>query len=120
MTAVPQENGLLYYFLSVVNCTTLTVASGSPLRMNRCGNHFGSKCSFYCAVGHRLNGSSVLTCVAPGNRPPGFWDHPMPFCEGMFYLFLDLQATSFLVLNIRRVFDVFLKRGKMLRLPSLL
>lgn len=99
MTAIPQENGLLYYFLSVINCTTLTVASGGPLRMNRCGNHFGSKCNFSCAVGHRLNGSSALTCVAPGNRPPGFWDHSMPFCEGLFYLFFYLQATSFLVLD---------------------
>lgn len=88
--------------------------------MNRCVNHFGSKCNFSCAVGHRLNGSSALTCVAPGNRPPGFWDHPMPFCEGLSYLFLYLQATSFLVLNTRRVFDVLLKRGKVLRVPSLL
>ena len=33
-------------------------------------------------IGHRLNGSSMVTCVAPGNRPPGFWDNSMPVCQG--------------------------------------
>ena len=62
----------------------LAVDLGNPLRMSNCGNNFGSKCNFSCAIGHRLNGSSTLTCVAPGNRPPGFWDNSTPVCQSGF------------------------------------
>ncbi|KAL9960422.1 hypothetical protein ACROYT_G033877 [Oculina patagonica] len=64
----------------VINCTTLTVQPGGPLRMSSCGNHYGARCNFSCAIGYRLNGSSIVKCVAPGNRPPGFWDNPLPSC----------------------------------------
>ena len=68
--------------LPVISCKSLIVVPGGPLRMSNCGNHYGSKCNFSCAIGHRLNGSSTVTCVALGNRPPGFWDNPTPVCEG--------------------------------------
>ena len=70
--------------LSVINCTSLVIDSGSPLRMNSCGTHYGSKCNFSCAIGYRLNGSSTVSCLAPGNRPPGLWDNPVPSCQGRF------------------------------------
>ena len=60
------------------------VDSGSPLRVNSCDNHYGSKCNFSCAIGYQLNGSSTVTCVASGNKPPGFWDNPVPSCQGRF------------------------------------
>ena len=70
---------------------------GSPLRMGSCGNHYGSKCNFSCAVGYRLNGSSTVTCVAPGKRPPGFWENPVPSCQGRFtkgyILFLKINIS---------------------------
>ena len=52
--------------------------------MSSCGTHYGSKCNFSCAIGYRLNGSSTVTCVAPGNRPPALWDNSAPSCQGMF------------------------------------
>ena len=55
--------------------------------MSSCGRHYGSKCSFSCAVGYRLNGSSTVTCVAPGNRPPGKWDHRVPVCQGSLIMY---------------------------------
>ena len=67
----------------VINCTSLTVNSGGALRMSNCGDYFGAQCNFTCAIGHRLNGSSTVTCVAPGNRPPGAWDNLLPSCQGM-------------------------------------
>ena len=51
--------------------------------MSNCGNYFGAQCNFTCARGHRLNGSSTVTCVAPGNRPPGVWDNSLPSCQGI-------------------------------------
>lgn len=75
---------LLPLFFIVINCTMLNVDLGNPLRVSNCGNNFGSKCNFSCAIGHRLNGSSTLTCVAPGNRPPGFWDNSTPVCQSGF------------------------------------
>ena len=72
----------LLYISTVINCTLLTVNQGLPLRMSYCGNHFGANCNFSCTIGHRLNGSSALTCVAPGNKPPGYWDNPLPSCVG--------------------------------------
>ena len=60
----------------------MTVDPKGPLRMNNCSNHYGSKCSFSCAVGYRLNGSSTVTCNAPRERPPGAWDNPIPMCQG--------------------------------------
>lgn len=68
--------------LLVINCTSLMVSPGGPLRMASCANHYGSKCNFSCATGYRLNGSSTVTCVAVGNGPQGFWDSPMPVCQG--------------------------------------
>jgi len=67
----------------VINCTSLTVDPGLPLRMSSCGNYFGAKCNFSCAIGYRLHGSSTVTCVAPGNRPPGSWDNPIPSCQAI-------------------------------------
>ena len=66
----------------VINCTSLGVDSGGPLRVSSCGNHYGSKCNFSCVIGYRLNGSSTVTCVALSNRPPGFWDNLVPACQG--------------------------------------
>ena len=51
--------------------------------MSSCGNHFGAECNFTCAIGYRLNGSSTVTCVAPGNRPPGIWNSRLPICQGI-------------------------------------
>ena len=51
--------------------------------MSNCGNYFGAQCNFTCARGHRLNGSSTVTCVALGNRPPGVWDNSLPSCQGI-------------------------------------
>ena len=65
---------------AVINCTTLMVDPLGPLRMSSCGNYYGARCEFSCASGYRLYGSSDVTCVAPGKRPPGIWDHPVPSC----------------------------------------
>ena len=67
---------------SVIHCTSLKVHPGGPLRISSCSSHYGSKCNFSCVIGHRLNGSSTVTCIARGNRPPGFWDNALPKCEG--------------------------------------
>ena len=50
--------------------------------MSTCGNHYGAQCNFSCAIGYRLNGSSTVTCVAPGNQHPGVWNNTIPTCEG--------------------------------------
>ena len=71
---------------SVINCTTLMVDSSGSLRMNSCGNYYGARCEFSCANGYRLNGSSDVTCVAPGDRPPGIWDNPVPSCQSRWSL----------------------------------
>ena len=68
--------------LTVINCTILTVDPGGPLRMTSCDNHYGAQCNFSCAIGYRLNGSSTVTCVAPGNKHPGVWNNTIPICEG--------------------------------------
>ncbi|KAL9960480.1 hypothetical protein ACROYT_G033946 [Oculina patagonica] len=65
----------------IINCTTLTVDANGPLRMSSCDNHYGAKCSFSCKSGHRLNGSSAVTCVAHGNQHPGVWNSTIPTCE---------------------------------------
>jgi len=72
----------LYLSLSVINCTSLTVDPGGPLRMSSCDNHYGAQCNFSCAVGYRLNGSSTVTCVTSGNKHPGVWNNTIPRCEG--------------------------------------
>ena len=71
------------YFFSptVINCPSLTVDPSGPLRMSSCGNHYGAECTFSCTIGHRLNGSSSVTCVAPGNKHPGVWNNVIPTCE---------------------------------------
>jgi len=82
---------ILVFFLNftsctviVINCTSLTqmVDPGGPLRMSSCANHFGTQCKFSCAIGCRLNGSSIVTCVAPGNQYSGVWNNTMPTCKG--------------------------------------
>ncbi|XP_078343227.1 uncharacterized protein LOC144628967 isoform X2 [Oculina patagonica] len=65
----------------IINCTSLTVDPSGPLRMSSCDNHYGSKCNFSCGIGHHLNGSSTVTCVAPGNQHPGLWNNRIPTCE---------------------------------------
>ncbi|XP_078343354.1 P-selectin-like [Oculina patagonica] len=65
----------------IINCTSLTVNQSSPLRMSSCDNHYGSICNFSCAIGHRLNGSSAVVCLAPGNQHPGVWNDTTPTCE---------------------------------------
>ena len=50
--------------------------------MSSCDNHYGANCNFSCAIGYRLNGSSTVTCVAPGNQQPGVWNSTVPKCEG--------------------------------------
>ena len=71
-----------HFSLSVLNCTTPTVDPGGPLRMGSCDNHYGAQCNFSCAIGYRLNGSSTVTCVAPGNQHPGVWNSTISTCEG--------------------------------------
>ena len=66
----------------VINCTSLTVTPGGPLRMSSCGNHYGSICNFSCSTGYRMNGSATVMCNAGSNRLPGFWDDPPPKCQG--------------------------------------
>ncbi|XP_078342996.1 E-selectin-like [Oculina patagonica] len=66
----------------IINCTSLTVNPSGLLRMSSCSNHYGSRCNFSCAIGHRLNGSSIVTCIAPGNQHPGMWNKAIPTCEG--------------------------------------
>ncbi|KAL9960509.1 hypothetical protein ACROYT_G033977 [Oculina patagonica] len=65
----------------IINCTLLTIEPSGLLRMSSCDNHYGSQCNFSCTLGHRLNGSSTVTCVAPGNRHPGVWNKAIPTCE---------------------------------------
>ena len=71
-----------HFSLLVINCTSLRVDPGGPLRMSSCDNHYGAHCNFSCAIGYRLNGSSTVTCVAPGNQHPGVWSNTTPRCEG--------------------------------------
>ena len=75
---------LLVCLVTVINCTSLTqlVDQGGPLRMSSCGNQYEAQCNFSCAIGYRLNGSSEVACVAPGNRHPGVWNNSLPTCEG--------------------------------------
>ena len=63
--------------------------------MDSCGDHYGSKCNFSCSVGYRLNGSSTVTCNAPGNSPPGVWDSPIPVCQGTFSRYNIDQCRAF-------------------------
>ena len=84
------RKSVAYFFNStfltftVINCTSLTqmVAPEGPVRVSSCANHFGAQCEFFCTTGYRLNGSSTVTCVAPGNQHPGVWDNTIPTCEG--------------------------------------
>ena len=69
-------------FSLVINCTSMMVDPGGPLRMGSCGNYYGAQCNFSCAIGYRLNGTSEVTCVAPGNQHPGVWNDTLPTCEG--------------------------------------
>ena len=96
----------MLYIPTVINCTSLTVNQGLPRRMGYCGNHFGAKCNFSCTIGYRLNGSSTVTCVAPGDRPPGSWDSPLPSCDGRLCMIYSLcnQANFFqLILIVQKV-----------------
>ncbi len=67
---------------TVINCSSLTVDPSGQLRMSSCGNHYRAECNFSCTIGYRLNGSSTVTCVAPGNKHPGVWNNTIPTCEG--------------------------------------
>ena len=86
---------------SVINCTSVRVNAGGPLRMSSCDNHYGAKCNFSCAIGYRLNGSSTVTCVAPGNQHPGVWNSTIPICKGK----LENVASFKLKLNgLKQIF----------------
>ena len=67
--------------------------------MDSCGDHYGSKCNFSCSVGYRLNGSSTVTCNAPGNSPPGVWDSPIPVCQGTFSRY-NIHVVLFISISI--------------------
>ena len=73
---------IILFSPTVINCTSLTVDPSGPLRMSSCDDHYGSKCNFSCTIGHRLNGSSAATCIAPANKHPGMWNNAKPTCEG--------------------------------------
>ena len=82
--------------------------------MTSCGNHYGAMCNFSCVIGYRMNGSSKVTCSASGNKPQGFWDNPLPTCQGWFsmkyanvvflYLCKYISLTDLLKDNFLRVF----------------
>ncbi|KAL9960491.1 hypothetical protein ACROYT_G033959 [Oculina patagonica] len=78
----------------IINCTTLTEDPSAPLRMSSCDNHYGSQCNFSCTIGHRLNGSSTVTCVAPGNKYPGLWNNSIPTCEVINCTSLTVDPSS--------------------------
>ena len=63
--------------------------------MSSCNNHYGAQCNFSCAIGYRLNGSSIVTCVAPGNQHPGVWNNTIPTCEG------KLENATFLNITFK-------------------
>ncbi|XP_044165691.1 low-density lipoprotein receptor-related protein 4-like isoform X3 [Acropora millepora] len=67
----------------VIYCASLMVKAGGPLRMTSCANHYGAICNFSCSIGHRMNGLSIVMCSASGNKPPGFWDNPLPTCQAI-------------------------------------
>ena len=85
--------------------------------MDSCGDHYGSKCNFSCSVGYRLNGSSTVTCNAPGNSPPGVWDSPIPVCQGTFSRY-NIHVALFISISIWKQYTLenHLKRfhGRML------
>ena len=70
------------FSVSAINCTSLTVDPGGPLRMSSCDNRYAAQCNFSCTIGYRLNGSSQVPCVAPANQHPGVWNNSIPRCEG--------------------------------------
>ena len=82
VTANKVKDYFCHFSLSVINCTSLTIDPAGPLRMSSCDNHYGAQCNFSCAIGYHLNGSSIVTCVAPGNQQPGVWNNTIPTCEG--------------------------------------
>ena len=83
---------IILFSPTVINCTSLTEDPSGPLRMSSCDNHYGSKCNFSCTIGYRLNGSSAVTCVAPGNQHPGIWNNTIPTCEGKLEKFTFRQC----------------------------
>lgn len=92
----------------VINCTALTVNSGDVLRINSCGSHYGAQCNFSCPTGYHLNGSSTVQCVSLANRPPGFWDNPVPTCEVVKCSSLPIPLNGFKVGclgNISELYD---------------
>ena len=86
---------IILFSPTVVYCTSLTVDPSGPLRMSSCDNHYGSKCNFSCTIGHRLNGSSAVTCVAPGNQNPGIWNNTIPTCEGKLETLIRLDNVVY-------------------------
>ena len=65
----------------VINCTSLTVQVRDPLRMSSCDNNYGAKCTFSCAIGYHLIGSTAVTCIAPRSEHPGVWNNTIPTCK---------------------------------------
>jgi len=83
------------------------VDPGGPLRMNSCDNRYGTQCNFSCAIGYRLNGSSTVTCVAPGNQHPGVWNNTIPRCEGKFETEITYWSYANSADSIHNYMDVF-------------
>ena len=96
-----------HFYFVVINCTSLMVDPGGPLRMSSCDNHYGTQCNFSCAIGYRLNGSSSVMCVAPGNQHPGVWNNTIPRCEGKFETEITWGSYVNSANTIHNYMDVF-------------
>ena len=86
---------------TVINCTSLAVDPAGPLRMSRCAYHYGAQCNFSCTIGYRLNGSSAVTCVAPGNQHPGVWNNTIPTCQGKLENLITFQNTFVRICHLK-------------------
>ena len=53
----------------------------SSLRVSSWDNHYGSQCSFSCAIGYCLEGSSTARRVSPSNLYHAVWNNTIPICK---------------------------------------
>ena len=91
---------------SVINYTSLVVNPGGPLRMSSCGNHYGARCNFSCAIGYRLNGTSAVTCVATKKQHVGVWNNSLPTCEGYYEFKQQIEIFKILIIFVSLQFIV--------------